>query len=224
MTSEIQTKTLTYIPTVKWHQNTEYVYMVFEVNNAKNEVINISEDSISFFATSGDTKYEMKFDLFEDIDKDSSRYEVSEKHVKFTLKKVSDEERWNFVTKDRNIYKNNIKINWNEWKDESDDEEQSPDQSPDQSQFDFQKMMGGMGGMEGMGGMGGMEEMMKSMGGMGGMEEMMKSMGGMGGMEEMMKNMNHNDNDEDNDECDNDDGNEDTNCNLHEDSCECCSE
>ena len=75
--------------------------------NAKNEVINISQDSISFFATSGDTKYEMKFDLFEDIDKDSSRYEVSEKHVKFTLKKTSDE-KWNYVTKDRNIYKNNI--------------------------------------------------------------------------------------------------------------------
>ena len=156
-----------YVPTLKWHQSMDYVYITFEVHNSKNENIVITEHSIYFNVLSSDYNYEMNFELYDSIDKNSSKYTVDEKCVKVVLKKLSSD-NWSFLTKNRNIYRNNIKVNWAEWVDYSDDEE-SKEKDP---QFDFQKMM------QSMGGMGNMEEMMKNMGGMGNMEEMMQGMGG----------------------------------------------
>ena len=155
-----------YTPTLKWHQSKDYVYLIFEVHNSKNENILITNNSIYFNVISENNTYEMKFDLLEEIEKENSNYNITEKFVKVILKKVSSD-NWKFLTKNRNIYKNNIKINWSEWVDESDEEDNKGGQN-DQSQFDFQNMMASMGGMGGMGGMEGME----------GMEEMMKGMGG----------------------------------------------
>jgi hypothetical protein len=195
-----------YVPTVKWHQSKDYVYLIFEVHNSINENIKISENSIYFNVSSGNNIYEMNFELFENIEKENSNYNITEKCIKITLKK-SLSNNWTFLTKNRYIYKNNIKINWSEWVNESDDEE---DDQNDQSQFDFQKMM-------------------QSMGGMGSMDQMMQNMGGMGGMDEMMQNNeddNENDNEDDNEE-DEDIENEinklDDN-NNEEEECKCCSE
>ena len=98
----------------------------------------------------------MSLELFENIISEDSSYKIEEKCIKFILKKTN-ESKWDFVTKDRNIYKNNIKINWTEWKDDDSESE------ADNSQFDFQQMMQSMGGM---GGMGDMSQMMQNMGGM----------------------------------------------------------
>lgn len=142
---EIQTENQKLTPTVRWHQTKEYVILYFEVNKAKVNNIKI-DDSYIYFSVMNDNYYEMNFELFNNIDKNQSKYIIEEKHIKIFLKKI-DQESWNYLTKDKNIYKNNIKINWNEWN--NDDEEEEND-IQNNMPYDFEKMMQNMGGLEGM--------------------------------------------------------------------------
>lgn len=59
-----------YTPTLKWHQNKDYLYLDYEVYNSKNENITINENSIYFSVYSEDNNYEMNFELYEDIEKE----------------------------------------------------------------------------------------------------------------------------------------------------------
>ena len=194
----------TYLPNLKWYQTNDCLFLEFEVVDSKNEVIKITENRIYFSVLSNNNNYMIDFELFENINVDESTYLVQEKSVKVILKKTSNE-RWSFLTKDKNIYKNNIKINWNNWVDDSDEEET---QNPN-SDFDFQKMMASMGGM------GDMASMMQGMGGMGDMESMMQGMDGMDNEQE--------DNDED-DQDNEDNYEEDIEEDNHDDECNCCEE
>jgi hypothetical protein len=151
MISSAQIEKQICIPTVRWYQNKEYVIMSFDVYNGKNENIKINEDDIHFHMSTNDIEYKMNFNFFENIDIEESKYEIMDKCVKFVLKKTSDNS-WTFLTNDKNIYKNNIKIDWNGWTDDSDDEINN------EQQFDFQKMMENMQGMGGMENMFGGEE------------------------------------------------------------------
>ena len=183
----------TYIPTLKWHQNNDYLFLSFEVHNSKNEDIKLYEEKV-FFSVKSDNIYLMEFELNNLINVDESKYVIEEKCVRIILKK-KESEKWDFLTKDRNLYKNNIKINWAEWNDDDSDNEAPNDFG--NSQFDFQKMM-------------------ESMGGMGDMSSMMQ---GMGDMSSMMDGMEGLDNEEGEDDEDDEDAEDAEDCNDIEDCC-----
>ena len=192
MKTKVETEKKILIPTVKWHQSREYLFLNFDVHNGTNDYIKISENEIIFSIYSKDNYYEMNLELFENIVSEDSSYKIEEKCIRFILKKTN-ENKWDFITKDRNIYKNNIKINWTEWNDDDSEGE------ADNSQFDFQQMM-------------------QSMGGMGDMSQMMQGMGGMGGMEN-----NGDEDDEDNeDNFEESELDSALQNNEHEHDCECC--
>ena len=167
----MQSNNTNLIPSLIWHQNKESIFFVIELPETSEHNINISNEKLSFFALSSSKSYEMAFDFFENIDSEKSSYIIENKHIKFSLKK-GESNNWLFLTKDKNVYRNNIKINWNAWVDE--DEEDEPDLS---QQMDFQRMMASMGG-------GGMD-MASMMGGMGGGMDMASMMGGNGEEEEI---------------------------------------
>jgi hypothetical protein len=162
----MQSNNTSLIPSLIWHQNRESIFFVIELPETSEHNINISNEKLYFFALSNSKSYEMNFDFFENIDSEKSSYTIENKHIKFSLKK-GESNNWLFLTKDKNVYRNNIKINWNAWVDE--DEEEEPDLS---QQMDFQRMMASMGG-------GGMD-----MASMGGGMDMASMMGGMGDGEE----------------------------------------
>ena len=150
MISNIETSKQILIPTLKWYQTNDSVILNFDVNNVKNESIVINEDSISFNVFSKDNNYYMNFKLNSNINKEESRYIINDNFVKIILKKI-DDSSWNYLTYDKNIYKNSIKVDWNAWGDDSDDEKNNETQNQNQDQdFDFQKMMESMQGMQGM--------------------------------------------------------------------------
>ena len=187
------------VPTLVWHQNNDNIYITVELNNVCNETINIINNKFNFNAVANNKEYEIIFDLYENI-KDFTVI-VDEGSVKINLIK-EDNEYWRSLTKDKNIYKNNIKINWNYWINELDDS--------DEEVGGMEEMMKGMGGMGGVKGLGGMEVMME----------------GMGGMEEM-RGSNVNDLDylddinDDENECSNEDCNNCNNCNNCNDCQDC---
>lgn len=131
-----------FIPTIKWYQTKEYITLNVEVYDSKNEIIKIMSDSISFYAESKENVYKMDFNLYSNIDMKESKYSVNDKSIKIVLKKTL-QENWSYLLKDRNSYKNNIKIDWNEWINDMDDEVE------ESNQFNFEQMMQNMKGMEG---------------------------------------------------------------------------
>ena len=167
----------TFTPTLLWAQTYQDVEIEISLPNISNEVLTFENHNFHFECFSSNKKYLIDFELYGEI----MNHNVSKSDKKITVYlEKKEEEKWDFLTKKRGIYKNNIKINWDKWADsDCDDEEEVKNID--------------MGGMKGMGGMGGMGDMM---GGIGGMGEM-GGMGGMGGMDmkmlqEMMANMGQN--------------------------------
>jgi hypothetical protein len=188
-TTEQYTKTL--IPSIRWHQTNENVIIFFDVhnvdknNNKINNKINIETNKIYFNVKSNNNNYYIELDLYDTINVDESIYTIEEKFVKITLQKTNDNNiSWNSLLKDKNMYKNNIKVNWQNWEDSDEDEELPNDVGSNKQQYDFHKMM------ESMGGIGNMGEMMQNAN----MAEMMKNMN-LGNNEEM-DNEETNDNEE----------------------------
>jgi len=180
MSLEISESNKVLTPTLTWYQVNDAIILSFELYNSIKKNISITNNNILLNVMSNNNEYKMEFELSNEINSDDSTYIIDDKSIKMILKKTNDD-KWSSLTNDKNLYKNNIKINWNRWINDSDDEdEQQEQQNPfgGNQQFDFQQMM------QNMGGMGDMESMMKSMGGMGDMESMMKSMGDMGAYED----------------------------------------
>jgi hypothetical protein len=137
----------TFTPTLRWTQKKETIDLVFEVYNAKEDLIEINENNINFHVISNGINYVMKFELYNNIDIEESSYIINEKFIKMSLRKL-DNQKWNYLTKDKTLYKNNIKIDWNTWINDSDDEDNNGmDAINGNQQFDFNQMMQSMGGM-----------------------------------------------------------------------------
>jgi len=188
--NNIITESQSLIPSLLWSQTKEYIFIDIQLNNVINENIIFTKDNLYFLGTSNNNKYEISFDLYNNIDTENSYVidinnnkelikEVPKK-IKIILKK-DEENDWTFLQKNKYLYKNNIKTNWNKWVDEESDNEENMDMSSMMGGMDMLSMMGGMDMSSMMGGM----DMSSMMGGM----DMSSMMGGMN-MSSMMGGMN----------------------------------
>ena len=138
-----------YIPSLVWYQNKNNIIIDIEISDYKNQSLNIKENIFDFKCQKDIKQYEMNFELFGNIKQHYVKY--NESNINIILEKM-EELDWSQLTKNKNLYKNNIKINWSFWSD-NEEEEQS-------NNFNMEEMMRNMGG--GGGGMPNMEEMMRS--------------------------------------------------------------
>ena len=126
------------IPQISWSQNDEYIILNIELIKTTDDNHDIKENAIFLTCKSNNKLYKVDFELYDIIKPEESTYFVQERYVRFLLRK-SNEERWIRITKDKNTYKSNIKVNWSDF-DDSDGEE--PD-NKGQPGMDFASMMGG---------------------------------------------------------------------------------
>ena len=159
------------IPTCRWAQRKDCVYVTVDVPDVTDEVISVAEDKLSFKGTSKGAQYACEMELFAAISTEGSKYMVKPREVTFYLEKAdADASSWPRLLKDKALNKRFCKIDFAKWVD-SDEEDESNAINTDGMQ--------GMGGMPGMGGPGGgaggmdMEALQKMMAQMGA--------GGMGG-------------------------------------------
>jgi len=132
------------IPQISWSQNDEYIILNIELVKTSDNIHDIKDNAIFLICKSNNKLYKVDFELYDTIKPEESSYFVQERCVKFLLRKGNDSEKWIRITKDKNTYKSNIKVNWSEF-DESDGEEE--DNMGQNMMFppgmDFSSMMGG---------------------------------------------------------------------------------
>ena len=124
------------IPTILWHQSPRHIHLVLEVLNVINEKITIEDNIFHFNGTSSNKNYEISFELSNQVIPKETGYVVNENNIKIILSKT-DETEWTQLQKDKSLFKNNIKINWDLWDEDDDDEPES--------NYDMARMMQQMG-------------------------------------------------------------------------------
>lgn len=124
-----------FTPTILWYQTPALVNFSINVYSAKDVKLDISDSGFSFSGLSGEKTYETKFDFSYPINSQNSSYQILDKFIKVSLQKQNNES-WNSLSKDK---KNNIKIDWDSWKDDEDTDEM-PFEMPDFSEKDVGDM------------------------------------------------------------------------------------
>jgi len=139
-------------PTLLWSQTPESIDISIRLPNIQDETVSCENNHFMFSCSSQYKNYRIEFDLDKSVEKVS--YNKYDNRIAIVFEKA-DYEKWEFLTKERGIYKNNIKIDWDKWED-------SEGEQPE----------------EGASGFGGMDMMQQMMGGMN-MDSMRQMMGGM---------------------------------------------
>ena len=99
------------IPQITWAQSMEHIYLFIELE-PKEDDIKFTNNSISF----KQDEYEFILEL---ADKISAENCIINKTRIFEITLFKENTKyWDHILKDRNLYKNNITINWNKWIDE----------------------------------------------------------------------------------------------------------
>jgi hypothetical protein len=148
---------MTSTPTLLWSQTPESVDISIRLPNIEDETVSCENNKFQFSCSSQSKNYRIEFDLDKSVEKVS--YNKYDNRIAIVLEKA-EYEKWEFLTKVRGIYKNNIKIDWDKWEDSEGENLGSP-QAPSS----------GFGGMD-------MSMMQQMMGGMD-MDSMRQMMGGM---------------------------------------------
>jgi len=130
MHSETQNKKT---PFLQWYQNEDYVIIDFNQYNLKEKNFFIEKNDFSL----NSTLYEMKFTLFDTIE--LVEYMVRHDNIRILLKK-KEKTFWKYLNSD-SLYKKQIQVNWDQWKDEDEEEDVNED---DINQMDFSQMMSSM--------------------------------------------------------------------------------
>ena len=169
-------------PTLLWSQTPESIDISIRLSNIESESVSCENNHFYFSCSSQSKNYRIEFDLDKAVEKVS--YNKYDNRIAIVLEKA-DYEKWDFLTKVKGIYKNNIKIDWDKWAD-SDAEEEAENQGSQQAPSSVGNLGSPLAPSSGFGGMD-MDMMRQMMGGMDmdSMRQMMEgmSMGGDGNEE-----------------------------------------
>jgi len=105
---------MTSTPTLLWSQTPESVDITIRLSNIEEETVSCENNKFLFSCSSQSKNYRIEFDLDKAVEKVS--YNKYDNRIAIVLEKA-EYEKWDFLTKVRGIYKNNIKIDWDKWED-----------------------------------------------------------------------------------------------------------
>ena len=124
--------------TIFWHQNKEYVSLETFIEIEYIKDIKITNELFKI----NNEKYTMTFKFFNEINQENIEFNSIDNKLKIKLEK-KNYEYWNYLAKN-NEFKNQIKVNWNFWKDEDEDEEEDNQQEAENMPFNMEEMMASM--------------------------------------------------------------------------------
>merc|ERR1711860_20033 len=117
------------VPTVKWAQRANEVYLTIECDDIKHPKFELTKDELNFSCAAGvdDKEYAFKLEFFKEVDPEKSKHRLEghERNIPCVLVKTEDG-FWDRLTKEQKKY-HWIKTDFDKWADEVDsDYENSP--------------------------------------------------------------------------------------------------
>jgi len=148
-------------PIVVWAQRKDQVFVSIDLQDVKDPQIVLEPTKLSFKGTAGGKHYETDLELFQEIDKEKSKYVVRPRNIEFVLIKKENGPYWDRLLKEGGK-RNWLKADWNKWVDEDEADGAENFDTGGMEGFD---MGGGGGGMPDFSGMGGGMPDFSAMGG-----------------------------------------------------------
>ncbi len=137
-----------HIPTLSWYQSDSHIFCEILIRDLKNVVVDFETNEGSVFLMEGDADnkhYSICFQLYDLIIDELSTFRVMDSCVKVMMKKKKDDEEWPRLQKNKDLYKNAIRVNWDKM--DFEEEDMHGDYEQMMQQMKMQQMMQGMGGM-----------------------------------------------------------------------------
>jgi len=119
------------IPTVRWAQRKALIYMTLDVQDVKDqkvEVSNTDDDKharITFSGKAGsdDQDYELDLKLYGPVDTEKSKISISPRHIVVIVDK-KEEGSWPRLTAETGKHLTHVKVDWDKWVDSDDEGEE----------------------------------------------------------------------------------------------------
>ena len=111
----------TQFPSLKWAQRKDKLYITIHVVHSQKPTIDIKSKKMKYSGTDGTKNYSFEIELFDEIDKENSKYTLDTRNIFLNLKKKK-EAYWPRLTSDKVKY-HWIEIDWNYFVDEDEEEE-----------------------------------------------------------------------------------------------------
>ena len=130
-------KPKTQFPILKWAQRKDRLYLTIMVVHTKKPTIDIIDNKIlKYSGTDNQNNYEFEIELFDEVVKEESKYNLDARNVFLNIKKKKEGPYWERLTKD-SVKRHWIEIDWIYFIEEDEEEEAK---QPDFAGQDFGDM------------------------------------------------------------------------------------
>jgi len=107
-------------PSILWAQDRANLFITIEINNFKNHDITFNTNNVRLVGTSGNREYDIVIDFNSDIVNEKSNWIIKQNCIELVVMK-GKQLFWQKLTKNK---QNNIRIDWQKWKDEDEDDDE----------------------------------------------------------------------------------------------------
>ena len=114
--------TKTQFPILKWAQRKDKLFITINVVHSKKPTIEIEGKKMKYQGTDGNINYAFDIELYDEIDKDNSKYTLDARNIFLKLKKKTEGPYWPRLTSDKVKY-HWIEIDWAYFTEEDEEEE-----------------------------------------------------------------------------------------------------
>jgi len=133
-------------PTVLWAQRTDRVLVSIQLDDVSDEQITVDSSKLTFSGKSHNKTYGVDFEFFDSIIPEESKQRKGGREYYFDLKKKDSGPYWPRLLKEKTKHQN-LKVDFNRWKDEDDSDDGAGGMYEDASLESMMSQMGtGAGG------------------------------------------------------------------------------
>ena len=114
--------TKTQFPILKWAQRKDKLFITINVVHTKKPTIEIEGKKMKYQGTDGSINYSFDIELYDEIDKENSKYTLDARNIFLKLKKKKEGPYWPRLTSDKVKY-HWIEVDWVYFTEEDEEEE-----------------------------------------------------------------------------------------------------
>ena len=121
-------------PSILWAQDRDKLFVTIEIKNFQNKDIVFEPKTVRINGDANNTEFNISIDLNSEINSEKSEWIIKQNCIELRLIKLKSI-YWHKLTKNK---QNNVRIDWQKWRDEDDDEEDEDNMLADFSNFQKQ--------------------------------------------------------------------------------------